>query len=236
MLPSSHSSPGSTRCRRRRAARDAVGRAAVAVDRVAVVALLAGVDVCRCRSARAAARRSSRRRRRCCRRRTPRRRRSCRRRRRLRAVQVREQPSPSTVLPSSHCSPTPLARCRRRSTVSVWQVGEQPSPSSVLPSSHSSPRVDDAVAADAATRSCRSAEQPSPFVGVAVVALLAGLDDAVAARSAATSRQETPSTKFRDRGCDGAAEHEVDVREAAAKQVAVAHDRAAAGGSDSAPL
>src|SRR5206468_2974237 len=56
--------------------------------------------------------------------------------------QVDEQPSPDTVLPSSHCSPastTPLPHSGGGGGVSIVQSAEQPSPSTVLPSSHCSP-------------------------------------------------------------------------------------------------
>src|SRR5262245_25239850 len=48
-----------------------------------------------------------------------------------------EQPSPDTVLPSSHCSPGSRMPSPQRG--SCWQVAEQPSPDTVLPSSHCSP-------------------------------------------------------------------------------------------------
>src|SRR2546426_416398 len=51
--------------------------------------------------------------------------------------QLAEQPSPDTVLPSSHCSPASTTPSPQRG--SRWQVAEQPSPETVLPSSHCSP-------------------------------------------------------------------------------------------------
>src|SRR5881628_2080041 len=51
--------------------------------------------------------------------------------------QPAEQPSPDTVLPSSHCSPASTTPSPQRG--SRWQVAEQPSPETVLPSSHCSP-------------------------------------------------------------------------------------------------
>src|SRR5690242_4688909 len=48
-----------------------------------------------------------------------------------------EQPSPETVLPSSHCSPGSRTPSPHRG--SCWQVDEHPSPEIVFPSSHCSP-------------------------------------------------------------------------------------------------
>src|SRR4051794_869389 len=59
--------------------------------------------------------------------------------------QVDEQPSPSTVFPSSQVSPLSTMPLPQHGGggggggSSVWQVDEQPSPSIVLPSSHCSP-------------------------------------------------------------------------------------------------
>src|SRR5262245_8436848 len=75
------------------------------------------------------------------------------------SLQVDEQPSPSTVLPSSHCS-----LCRT-STMPLphagsWQVASQPSPLMAFPSSHCSPTgwmpLPQAVAVQLVS-------QPSPF-------------------------------------------------------------------------
>src|SRR5262245_52184822 len=50
-------------------------------------------------------------------------------------LQLLSQPSPLTLLPSSHCSPG--SRCPLPQ--GIWHVEEQPSPFAVLPSSHCSP-------------------------------------------------------------------------------------------------
>ena len=120
----------------------AVVLAAVAGDRVAVVALLAGSTfaVAARRRSRRAVGRAAVAARRCCRRRTARRRPSCRCRSPERPrVQSAEQPSPSAVLPSSHSSPRSSFAVAADAVDARLQVAEQPSPSTVLPSSHSSP-------------------------------------------------------------------------------------------------
>src|SRR4051812_5228696 len=54
-------------------------------------------------------------------------------------VQLLSQPSPLTLLPSSHSSPASSMPLPQSMPGSFWQVDEQPSPSAVLPSSHCSP-------------------------------------------------------------------------------------------------
>ena len=134
-LPSSHSSPAVDDAVAAAGAR-AVGVAAVAVDGVAVVALLGAgrrsplpqavtvqlesqpSPLDEVAVVAALARRSR-----------------CRCRTRS-AVQFESQPSPLTVLPSSHASPV-VTGCRCRSAVNV-QLVSQPSPLTLLPSSHCS--------------------------------------------------------------------------------------------------
>src|SRR5439155_1039421 len=71
--------------------------------------------------------------------------------------QLEEQPSPDTVLPSSHCSPGSTTPSPQRG--SRWQVAEQPSPERVLPSSHCSPGSRIPLPH---TSNRQLAEQPSP--------------------------------------------------------------------------
>ncbi len=54
-------------------------------------------------------------------------------------VQSLSQPSPDTVLPSSHCSVPSTFPSPQTLAVSFWHVEEQPSPDVVLLSSHCSP-------------------------------------------------------------------------------------------------